>query len=46
MVGDMESIRSAIQGLWHPDLKLIAVTYCQSPEEQHLAYEYIHNHCV
>ncbi|KPL15479.1 MAG: hypothetical protein AMS26_07495 [Bacteroides sp. SM23_62] len=46
MVGDPESIRSTIQRLWHPDLKLIAVTYCQDPEEQLRAYEFIHHHCI
>jgi hypothetical protein len=46
MVGDLESIKSVIERLWHPDLKLIAVTYCQSPDEQNRAYEFIHHHCV
>jgi len=46
MVGNLETIKSAIQKLWHPELKLIAVTYCQSPEEQLRAYEFIHHHCV
>lgn len=46
MVGDLESIQSAIRRLWHPDLKLIAVTYCQDPEEQLRAYDFIHHHCV
>jgi hypothetical protein len=46
MVGDLESIKSTIQRLWHPDLKLIAVTYCQDPEEQLRAYEFIHHHCI
>jgi len=46
MVGDLESIKSAVQRLWHPKLKLIAVTYCQSPDEQLRAYEFIHHHCV
>ena len=46
MVGNLETIKSAIRKLWHPELKLIAVTYCQSPEEQLRAYEFIHHHCV
>ncbi len=46
MVGDLESIKSAIHRLWHPNLKLIAVTYCQSPDEQLRAYEFIHHHCI
>ncbi len=46
MVGDLESIKSTVERLWHPDLKLIAVTYCQDPEEQGRAYEFIHHHCV
>jgi hypothetical protein len=46
MVGDLDSIKSAVQRLWQPDLKLIVVTYCQSPEEQLRAYGFIHHHCV
>ncbi len=46
MVGDLESIRSVVRRLWHPDLKLIAVTYCRSPEEQLRAYGFIHHHCI
>lgn len=46
MVGGLDSVKSTIRRLWHPGLKLIAVTYCQSPEEQLRAYEFIHHHCV
>jgi hypothetical protein len=46
MVGDPETIKSTVRRLWHPELKLIAVTYCQTPEEQELIYEFIHRHCV
>jgi hypothetical protein len=46
MVGDLESIKTTIERLWHPDLKLIAVTYCQDPEEQQRVYDFIHHHCV
>ena len=46
MVGDLDSIKPVIQRLWHPDLKLIAVTYCQSPDDQLKTYEFIHHHCV
>lgn len=46
MVGDLDSIKSAVQRLWQPDLKLIVVTYCQSTEEQLRAYGFIHHHCV
>jgi hypothetical protein len=46
LVGDLESIKSVILRLWHPDLKLIVVTYCQSPEDQLWTYDFIHHHCV
>ena len=46
MVGELESIKSTVERLWHPDLKLIAVTYCQDPEEQQRVYDFIHNFCV
>ena len=46
MVGGPESIKSIIERLWHPDLKLIVVTYCQDPEEQQQVYDFIHHHCV
>lgn len=46
MVGNLETVRSTIRRLWAPGLKLIAVTYCRSPEEQARAYDFIHEYCV
>jgi hypothetical protein len=44
-VGDANTVVDAVRRLWQPGLKLVAVTYCQSPEEQKLAYEQIHQIC-
>jgi hypothetical protein len=46
MVGDLETLKSTVSRLWHPELKLIAVTYCSTPQEQEQAYDYIHQFCV
>ncbi len=45
IVGDSDVVVDAVQRLWRPGLKLVAVTYCQSPEEQKRAYEQIHQIC-
>ena len=45
IVGDFEVIRENVEKLWRPGLKLIVTTYCQTPEEQAKAYEFIHSHC-
>lgn len=34
IVGDLETISEKVKRLWVPGMKLIVVTYCQTPEEQ------------
>jgi hypothetical protein len=45
IVGGPEIIAENIRRLWRPGLKLIVVTYCQSPEEQAEAYDLIYEVC-
>lgn len=45
MVGSPEVVAETTRSLWKPDLKLIAVTYSQSPGEQKEAYDIIHSIC-
>ena len=45
MCGDSETIRATTEELWRPDMKLIVVTFSQSPEEQAQAYDIIQEVC-
>ena len=45
MVGDPEVVRETTQNLWRPGLKLLAVTFSPTPEEQRECYELIHSLC-
>ncbi|MBN2611193.1 MAG: hypothetical protein JXB00_06520 [Bacteroidales bacterium] len=45
IVGDTNTLENQLKRLWVPGMKLIVVTYCQSTEEQELAYERIYNIC-
>jgi uroporphyrinogen-III decarboxylase len=45
IVGDLETIRERVSRLWTPGMKLVVVTYCETPEEQTLAYDLVHNIC-
>jgi len=45
IVGGMDVIEEKVRKLWRPGMKLIAVTYCQTPEEQEQAYNLIHEIC-
>ena len=45
IVGDLNTIEEKIRKLWEPGMKLIVVTYCQTPEEQEQAYNLIHDLC-
>lgn len=45
IVGDVDTIAQTVKKLWTPGMKLIAVTYCKTPEEQEMAYDVIHNIC-
>ncbi len=41
-VGNPENSFAALKQLWRPGQKLIAVTYCKTPEEQEQLYEMLH----
>jgi len=43
IVGDLDTISEQLTRLWVPGMKMVAVTYCESPEEQEEAYQLIHN---
>jgi hypothetical protein len=45
IVGDPDTIAERVKRLWTPGMKLIVVTYCQTPEEQEEAYNRIHEIC-
>ncbi len=45
MVGSSEVVKETTQKLWKPGMKLIVVTFSQSPEEQKEAYDIIHEIC-
>jgi hypothetical protein len=45
MVGDPEVVKETIKTLWTPGMKMIAVTYSQSPIEQQQTYDIIHFTC-
>jgi hypothetical protein len=45
MVGSPEVVKETTQKLWSPGMKLIVVTFSQSPEEQKEAYDIIHQIC-
>ena len=45
IVGGPEIIAKSVRRLWKPGMKLIVVTYCQSPDEQAQAYDSIYEIC-
>jgi hypothetical protein len=45
MVGDLETLRKQLSRLWTQGMKLIVVTYCDTPAEQEQAYSFIHDFC-
>lgn len=45
IVGDPELVEAKVKGLWKPGMKLIVVTYCETPEEQAEVYDRIHAIC-
>lgn len=46
MVGSPEIVEKTTRELWDPKMKLIVVTYSQSPKEQEEAYDIIHEICA
>ncbi|MHC4324522.1 MAG: uroporphyrinogen decarboxylase family protein [Planctomycetota bacterium] len=45
IVGGPEIIAESVSRLWKPGMKLIVVTFCQSPEEQAEVYDLIYQIC-
>ena len=45
IVGDPETVADTVKRLWKPGMKLIVVTFCQTPEEQTEAYDRVHEIC-
>jgi hypothetical protein len=45
IVGDLETIEEQVKRLWVPGMKLIVVTYCETPEEQQIAWQRINEIC-
>lgn len=45
IVGDPDLVEAKVRELWKPGMKLIVVTYCDTPEEQEEAYNRIHDIC-
>jgi len=46
MVGDVDTVIETMKELWQSDMKLIAVTFCQTTQEQDILYNRIHDICV
>ena len=45
IVGDLDTIREQVNRLWVPGMKMVVVTYCETPEEQSRAYDLVHEIC-
>ena len=45
IVGDIDTIKEQLNRLWVPGMKMVVVTYCETPEEQEEAYHIIHEIC-
>ena len=45
IVGNTSLITEKVKALWKPGMKLIVVTYCETPEEQAEVYDIIHGIC-
>ena len=45
IVGPPETVLEYVGSLWRPGMKLIVVTYCETPAEQTEVYEAIHEVC-
>ena len=45
IVGNVDVIGQKVEELWRPGMKMIVVTYCETPQEQAEAYDRIHAIC-
>ena len=46
IVGGPDLVVETVKRLWTAGMKLIVVTYCQSPEEQERVYDRVHEICA
>lgn len=46
IVGDIDTVTEIVKELWQSGMKLIIVTYSQTPQEQEMVYDRIHEICV
>ena len=45
IVGDLDTIREQVSRLWTKGMKLVVVTYCETPEEQEKVCALVHEMC-
>lgn len=45
IVGTPDVVAEKVEALWKPGMKLIVVTYCDTPQEQEVVYHKIHEIC-
>ena len=45
IVGSADLVLQKVSELWKPGMKLIVVTYCETPAEQEMLYHKIHEIC-
>lgn len=45
IVGNIDVVEEKVRQLWKPGMKLIVVTYCETPQEQAEVYQRIHEIC-
>lgn len=45
IVGNLETVEQQVKRLWVPGMKLVVVSYCETPMEQEEAYKRIHQIC-
>lgn len=46
IVGDVSTLTNQVSRLWTNGMKLVVVTYCETPDEQEKAYDIIHKTCA
>jgi hypothetical protein len=46
IVGGPDTIVDVVGRLWKPGMKLVVVTYCQTPDEQAKVYDCVHEICL
>jgi hypothetical protein len=45
IVGNIDVVEEKVKQLWKPGMKMIVVTYCETPQEQAEVYQRIHEIC-